>query len=218
MNDPNFTKSDIGAQAAWKGFSSQTLYIAHRLLSDDGSYEYYPEDIEDLIIKKDGVIIEAVQVKNIKADLSLSSLASTKTSKGGEGFFNRMCSLHISNDSFSSITIVYFGSLGQELQEVKENNETTKKKLAKRLEEKHNLSATDATWLIDSLKFEKVGLEELDSSIESQISTYIPAMPAPMLAKELLIQYISQLSNLKGFTTLDLWKEKIYGIYIMMTS
>lgn len=212
MNDPNFTKSDIGAQAAWKGFLSQTLYIAHRMLSDDASYEYYPEDIEDLVIKKDGAVIEAVQVKNIKADLSLSSLASTRTSKGGEGFFNRMCSLHFSNDSFSSITIVYFGSLGQELQEVKENNKTTKNKLAKRLEEKHNLSATDATWLIDSLKFEKVGLEELDSSIESQISTYIPAMSAPVLAKELLIQYISQLSNLKGFTTLDLWKEKIHSV------
>ena len=49
MNDPNFTKSDIGAQAAWKGFSSQTLYIANRLLSDDCAYEYYPEDIEDLV-------------------------------------------------------------------------------------------------------------------------------------------------------------------------
>ena len=56
---------DIGAQSAWKGFSSQTLYIANRLLSDDCAYEYYPEDIEDLVIKKDGVIIEAVQIKNI---------------------------------------------------------------------------------------------------------------------------------------------------------
>ena len=30
-----FQKSDIGAQAAWKGFSSQTLYIASRLISDE---------------------------------------------------------------------------------------------------------------------------------------------------------------------------------------
>lgn len=65
MKTPNFTKSDIGAQAAWKGFSSQTLYIAHRLFSDDGSYEYYPENIEDLVIKKDGIVIEAVQVKTL---------------------------------------------------------------------------------------------------------------------------------------------------------
>ena len=52
-----FQKSDIGAQAAWKGFSSQTLYIAFRLLSDESEYEYYPEDVEDLVIKKDGVVI-----------------------------------------------------------------------------------------------------------------------------------------------------------------
>ena len=82
-----FQKSDIGAQAAWKGFSSQTLYISSRLISDKNGYEYYPEDVEDLVVKKDGVVVEAVQVKNISADLTLSSLAATKTSKGGEGFF-----------------------------------------------------------------------------------------------------------------------------------
>ena len=38
------------------------------------------------MVKKDGVVVEAVQVKNISADLTLSSLAATKTSKGGEGF------------------------------------------------------------------------------------------------------------------------------------
>lgn len=39
MSNSNFAKSDIGAQAAWKGFSSQTLYIAYRLLMDDNEYE-----------------------------------------------------------------------------------------------------------------------------------------------------------------------------------
>lgn len=218
MDNPNFTKSDIGAQSAWKGFSSQTLYIAHRLLSDDGAYEYYPEDLEDLVIKKDGVVIEAIQVKNIKSDLSLSSLASTQTSKGGEGFFNRMSSLHDSDDSFSSITIVYFGSLGQELQEVKENNETTKKKLIKRLVEKHNLSVNSAIWLINSLKFVRISIDELERNIEKHISAYVPAMPAPVLAKELLIQYISQLSNIKGSTTLELWKEKLHNIGVSISA
>ena len=89
----SFQKSDKGAQAAWKGFSSQTLYIASRLISDKEGYEYYPEDVEDLVIKKNNVVIEAVQVKNISASLTLSSLAGTKTSQSGEGFFNRMCSL-----------------------------------------------------------------------------------------------------------------------------
>lgn len=218
MTTPTFSRSDIGAQAAWKGFSSQTLYIAYRLLSDNGFYEYYPEDIEDLVIKKDGVIVEAVQVKNITSDLSLSSLASTQTSKGGEGFFKRMCHIHNSNNSFSNITIAYFGSLGQELQDVKDGNESTKMKLAKRLEEKHSLPIDDATWLINSLTFEKVCLQELENNIKNQINTYVPVMPAPMLAKDLLIQYISQLSNCKGFTTLNTWKEKVHSLGVSIAA
>ena len=69
-----FKKSDIGVQAAWKGFSSQTLYVASRLITDKSEYEYYLEDVEDLVIKNDGVVVEAVQVKNIAADLTISSL------------------------------------------------------------------------------------------------------------------------------------------------
>ena len=34
MNQRDFQKSDMGSQAAWKGFSSQTFYIAARLISD----------------------------------------------------------------------------------------------------------------------------------------------------------------------------------------
>lgn len=40
------------AQAAWKGFSSQTFYIAARLISDEQGYEYYPENIEDFVVKR----------------------------------------------------------------------------------------------------------------------------------------------------------------------
>ena len=63
MSSSSFTKSDIGAQAAWKGFSSQTLYIAYKLLTDEDSEIARPEDIEDLVIKKDGSVVEAIQVK-----------------------------------------------------------------------------------------------------------------------------------------------------------
>ena len=218
MSSSSFTKSDIGAQAAWKGFSSQTLYIAYKLLTDEDGYEYYPEDIEDLVIKKDGSVVEAIQVKNISSDLTLSSLASTKTSKGGEGFFNRMCSLHAVDKSFSGIKIVYFGSLGAEFQEVANDNKEIKKILANRLKEKHKLSAEDATWLIDSLKFEKVGLKELKQNLREHIRSYVPVMPAPELAQELLVQYISRLSNSKGYTTLAMWKDKIHEIGVSISA
>lgn len=218
MSSSSFTKSDIGAQAAWKGFSSQTLYIAYKLLTDEDGYEYYPEDIEDLVIKKDGSVVEAIQVKNISSDLTLSSLASTKTSKGGEGFFNRMCSLHAVDKSFSGIKIVYFGSLGAEFQEVVNDNKEMKKILTNRLKEKHKLSAEDATWLIDSLKFEKVGLKELKQNLREHIRSYVPVMPAPELAQELLVQYISRLSNSKGYTTLAMWKDKIHEIGVSISA
>ena len=78
--------------------------------------------------------------------------------------------------------------------------------------DKHGLSVTDACWLINSLIFEKANLEELNRNICLQISSYIPTMPAPELTQDLLIQYISELSNSKGFTTLKMWQEKIHGI------
>lgn len=207
-----FQKSDIGAQAARKGFSSQTLYISSRLISDKNGYEYYPEDVEDLVVKKDGVVVEAVQVKNISADLTLSSLAATKTSKGGEGFFNRMCSLHAQNPSFHRIKVVYFNTLGVELQEMQSGKAVTKKALTKKLVDKHGLSESEAVWLIDSLCFEKVNLDDLDLNIQTQISDYVPVMSAPALAKDLLIQYISVLSKSKGYTTLKMWQDKIHEI------
>ncbi len=214
MDISNFQKSDMGAQAAWKGFSSQTYYIAARLISDDQGYEYYPEAIEDLVVKKDGIIVEAVQVKNISADLTLSSLASAKTSIGGEGFFNRMCSIHAQSPLFNNIRIVYFGTLGTELQEVEDNKEDTKIRLSNRLKEKHNLTEEEAFWLLNSLKFEKADVDELKKNIYSQISSYVPVMAAPDLAQELLIQYISELSNTKGFTTLEIWREKVHQVGI----
>lgn len=214
----DFQKSDIGAQAAWKGFSSQTLYIAYRLISDNQGYEYYPEDVEDLVIKNNGSVIEAVQVKNISAVLTLSSLAASKTSKSGDGFFKRMCGLHANYDSFQSIRVVYFGALGTELEDVENNNADTKKRLSKRLVDNHDLSLEDATWLIDSLKFEKVNLSELDTNICSQIGEYVPVMSAPNLAKDLLIQYVSKLSNCKGFTTLEMWKDEMHNIGISIAA
>lgn len=213
-----FQKSDAGAQAAWKGFSSQTLYIASRLILDKNDCEYYSEDVEDLVIRKNGIVVEAVQVKNVSDSLTLSSLASTKTSKGGDGFFNRMCSLHTQNPSFHCIKVVYFNALGAELQEIQKGNDDTKKILVKRLKEKHSLSETEATWLIDSLHFEKASFDDLDRNIRTQIGDYVPAMAAPDLVKELLIQHISALSRKKEYTTLKMWKEKISEIGISIAA
>lgn len=207
-----FLKSDIGAQSAWKGFSFQTLYIASRLIKDTSNYIFYPEDIEDLVIKKDDIIIEAVQIKNVTADLTLSSLASTKSSKGGEGFFKRVCSLHTNYPELNTIRVVYVNELGNELQKLIDDDKLTKESLKSKLTKKHGLTNENAEWLLSSLIFEKVSIAELQKDIDGLIKEYVPAMAAPKLAKDLLIQYISELSNTKGHTTLNDWQEKIYEI------
>lgn len=76
----------------------------------------------------------------------------------------------------------------------------------------NSLSVEDAAWLIDSVHFEKVNLDDLELNIQTQISEYVPVMSAPTLAKELLIHHISVLSKGKGYTTLKLWQEKIHEI------
>lgn len=214
----SFKKSDIGAQAAWKGFSSQTLYIASRVICDTDGYQFYPEDIEDLVVKNGDKIIEAVQVKNISSDLTLSSLASTKTSRNGEGFFNRMCSFHTSDKDFNCVKVAYFGNLGAELLGLRNNVDGVKEQLIQRLVNNHGLSKENAIWFLEALVFEKVTISQLEQGIKEQISKYVPAMSAPDLVQALLVQYVSNLSKSKGFTSLLLWQDTLHKIATDITS
>lgn len=212
VKNNQFSKSDIGAQSAWKGFSSQTLYIASRIINDPNDYEFYPEDIEDLVIKKNGIVVEPIQIKNVSADLTLSALASTNSSQNGEGFFRRVCSLHDQYPDLSSIRVVYFNKLGDELQRFEKGEQDTKNSLHKKLTENHGLSSENADWLLSSLIFEKVDFEQMQLSIKKQISSFVTVMAAPDLAQALLIQHISDLSKSKGHISLKQWQEHMYKI------
>ncbi|MGW8820852.1 hypothetical protein ACWGNU_01945 [Paenibacillus lautus] len=212
VNKKHFLKSDIGAQSAWKGFSSQTLYIASRIINDPNDYEFYPEDIEDLVIKKNGIVVEPIQIKNLTADLTLSALASTNSSQNGEGFFQRVCSLHDQNPDLSSVRVVYFNKLGDELQRFEKEEEDAKISLHKKLTDNHGLSSKNVDWLLSSLIFEKVDIEQMQLSIKKQISSYVTVMAAPDIAQSLLIQHVSDLSKSKGHISLKQWQEHMYKI------
>lgn len=205
----SFIKSDIGAQAAWKGYSSQTLYIACRIVNSTPNEEYYPEHLEDLLIKRNGQVIEAIQVKNLSTPLTISALASTKESKGGEGFFRRICSLRNSEPALQTVRIVYFGELGQELQELSIGNTSAKNKIKDKLVNDHGLSNDEALWILSIIHFEKVDTRSLEEEVLRMLQSYVPSMAAPELARTLLIQYISDLSKTKGHTSLSMWQEKI---------
>lgn len=60
MEKNEVVKSEIGSEAAWRGFSTQTLYIAKRLLTAEDDEQLYPEQVEDLMIMRKGKIVELV--------------------------------------------------------------------------------------------------------------------------------------------------------------
>ncbi len=60
MEKNEIVKSEIGSEAAWRGFSTQILYIARRLLTAEDDEQLYPEQVEDLMIMRKGKIIELV--------------------------------------------------------------------------------------------------------------------------------------------------------------
>ncbi len=213
-----FIKSYIGAQAAWKGFSSQTLYIASRIVADTDDNCFFPEDIEDLVIKNEDKVVEAVQIKNVSADLTVSHLSSTKYSLSGEGFFNRVCSLHAQYPEFNIVKVVYFTSLGDELNGISKGNKSYCKKVKEKLVKNHKLTANDAEWLVSSLFFEKVDISTLEQTIYSQVKEYVETMAAPEIAKSLLIQHISELSKSKGFISKKTWKKQIHSIGVDIAS
>ncbi|MEL7661115.1 hypothetical protein [Acetobacterium wieringae] len=213
-----FIKSDLGAQAAWKGFSSQTLYIASRIITDTDENYFYPEDIEDLVIKNGDKVVEAVQIKNVTADLTVSNLSSTKSSLSGEGFFNRVCSLHAQYPEFNIVKVVYFNSLGDELNGISKGNISYCKSVKEKLIKNHKLTSNDAEWIVSSLLFEKVDISTLEQTIYSQVKKYVETMAAPEIAKSLLIQHVSELSKSKGFINKKTWKEQIHSIGVDIAS
>lgn len=213
-----FKKSDIGARAAWKGFSSQTLYIVSRIVADTDDNCFYPEDIEDLVIKNEDKVVEAVQIKYVSADLTVSHLSSSKASLSGEGFFNRVCSLHAQYPEFNIVKVVYFTSLGDELNGISRANKSYCKSVKEKLVKNHKLTTNDAEWLVSSLVFEKADISTLEQTIYRQVKEYVETMAAPEIAKSLLIQHVSELSKSKGFINKKTWKEQIHSIGVDITS
>lgn len=100
-------KSDIGAKSAWKGFSSQTLYIAYRLMILEDEMDMYPETVEDLMIKKNEKIKELIQIKNLSKKLSLSDLKPQEE----DSFFKRVLKYKEEN---VIIKVISFGDIGEE--------------------------------------------------------------------------------------------------------
>ncbi|MFK4473219.1 hypothetical protein ABH897_002950 [Paenibacillus sp. RC73] len=208
----SFNRSDLGAQASWRGYSSQTLYIASRIVEDEDSLNYYPEQLEDLLIKMNGEVSEVVQVKDLSTNMSMSNLASTAQSLSNEGFFRRVTSLRESETIKIVAKVVHFGELGDELKGFIKGEELALNSFKNKLVKSHGLDSEEAEWLMSRLVFEKVDNETLLTKVTNQIESYVPTMIAPALMQDLLIQYVSDLSKNQQYTSKSTWQEKINQI------
>jgi hypothetical protein len=201
-----FVGSEKGTKAAWKGFSSQTLYIAHRLMFLDDHSDFFPEKVEDLLVVRDNIPTEAVQVKNYSSELKLSDFSPRKP----DSFFRRALSLRQENNTLK-ILIISFGPLGKELEKLGQGDENIKKKITARLLT-YEYSQGDVDWLLENLEIQVVNQTYLEEQIYTDLTQKTETMAAPRLALAVLTHYVSVLSQKGGKTSKKEWNQKLHNI------
>lgn len=203
-NNDETIKSEIGTEAAWRGFSTQTLYIAKRLLEAENNVQLYPEHVEDLMIMENKKVIELVQVKNLSTDLSLSDLSPKKN----DSFFRRCLAY---KDNKICLRIVSFGNIGLEFRKMlQKKNKKSSSVFDKLLS--YGYEENDVLWLLEHLEIEKVDELEIENSIKDELKKYLEVVAAYNLVNDSLIYYIYKLSREKGYTSKKLWEERINDI------
>lgn len=207
-----FSKSELGTRAAWKGFSSQTSYIAHRLMILKDESVFYPEQAEDLMIKKEDIPQELVQVKNLSVDLALSHLSP----QNNDSFFRR-CLSYKSENKELKLTVASFGNIGSELSGFIRGNDNSNTSLRKKMLA-YGYLEDEIDWLFQNLKFDHINESEILSDVFSILETRIEAMASPRVAFDTLISYVSSLSRTNSHTSRIIWEQKISDLALDLSS
>lgn len=207
--EKKYNGSETGGHAAWKGFFSQTLYIANLLLTIQKECNLFPENVEDLKIEYFNNTIELVQVKNYNQTITLSNI---EPKNKEDTFFKR--ALHYkktNNNQTVKLKLVSFGDVSKELQDFSNNTNPNSNKVKEKLVAK-KFSKSDIKWLQENLIIEIVNQQNLNNSINNFLSNKIQTGIAPDLFEDLLIQYIAKLSKNGGYTNKEIWDRKVNNI------
>jgi len=211
-----YSSADKGGNSAWKGFSSQTTYIAARLISEKNkTKKYFPESIEDLkITDANEAVIELIQVKNLSNDLSLSDLKPQK-----EGSFLKRALNARQNNSNLIVRLVSYGNIGSELlnwnkdktSDTKEDNITTKL-------QSYGYSFTDIEWLRKNICIEKINESYLEKLIFVELEKNIETVISSEITFDILVNYVSRLSRHQMSTSKVLWQEKVRALSLSLAA
>ncbi len=152
-----------GAIAAYKGYRTQALYALYRVLtSQQKGLFFQPEKYEDLTVYEDsGKILEAVQVKALTTNLSLSDFSPEKT----DSFFRRSLTLINGNPSIK-IIIISFGPIGPEMNKAWSGEPSFQKDVTTKLS-KNGFSSDDIKLLFRNIEIMKANEEELKDQVLS---------------------------------------------------
>lgn len=137
-----------GAIAAYKGYRNQSLYALHRILkSKTHDVFYQPERYEDLTVFKDsGEILEAIQVKDLASNLTLSDFSPEKP----DSFFRRVLVLIKENHSVK-VKIISFGPIGPEMSNAWTGDLDSRSVIASKLN-RHGFSFNDVETLFSNIE------------------------------------------------------------------
>lgn len=200
--------SNNGAQAAFRGYRSQTLYIVNRILDANSQvYRFQPEGQEDLAVYSDkNELLQIVQVKNYSNSLSLSDLSP----KQEDSFLRRFVRYHDTSNPPQGL-LVSFGQLGPELKNALSDEGSDRTRISQRLRD-YGYKSKEIEFIFANLSFvENISEHELTNKIYNYIKkSHIGADPSASF--ELLMYWIYNASEFKDMIDHNSLANKLFKI------
>lgn len=175
------------------------------ILNDES--DFFPEQVEDLMTKKNDKVTEIVQVKNLSLNLSLSHLSP----KESDSFFQRCLQQKNNSNEEVVLRVVSFGTIGEELKAFCESEYTPKLTVVTKLLS-YGYSKEEVEWIHSHLKVEHVDEEALLFDIYQLLEGRVHTMASPQVALDILINYIANLSRRGTYTSKQIWEQKMEKI------
>lgn len=155
------------ASHAYRGYRRQILFTLNKIITEENdSLVFCPEGLEDLSIELDSNIINIIQVKDYKEPLTLSHIMPKK-----ETSFIRRASHYSRTNPEASIQLVYYNSLGSELNKFIDGNEHSFESLAGKISNGISLKLKDAKKLLNKINFLRVVETDLIEEIKDVLSS-----------------------------------------------
>ncbi len=204
-------RSDYGATSAFKGFRCQTLFIVNQLFEKSGQqFEFQPEGVEDLAKYKEKKLCEIIQVKNYSTPLSLSDLSPSKS----DSFLRRSLE-YIKSDPQVKIRLVSFGKLGSELENAFSNVKEDVERVTAKLKDK-GYTQVEINQLLSTIKLESVDEMTIVDETIRKIGEHTQIKADKSVSFDLLMNWIYQLSETKGFISREKLIEKVNEIGLFL--